>query len=391
MAINDSNRVISSGITKLEKTNYATKVDTTTVKSLSELASGTTTGKLDDLSSFNNNDLICTPVVKDHDTGLESIGQFGNPFCCKYPPLNLRIPTYKIDLDRNLDLTFNVEICGESKKINPIDYVMKASSFINQNPGLFSSDSNTRLRALLSSDMVQKMNIAGLGNVIPNCILEKTGGFLSSVGSPYGNGGALSLRRRLDEALSKDKCARLVASQVGLYDFLSTSNQSHFINMIMDGDPTRAETYFSAVLGVELQRISFMTGYSQSFREAYAYNQTYSKLSSFTTLQTNNLVTDADKVYFNVNCEDILTSLEQDETENKDLATIEKALDFMSPNWNKDDEGNQNLYKVKDNTVIADLVNNKLLTLDDDEMDLDGVYETVLTNDHHIAIINSFE
>lgn len=389
MAINDSNRVISSGVTKLEKKNYATEIDKINIKSLSELASGVIPGKLPDLSSFNANDLICTPVLKDHDLELEALGQFGNPFCCKYPPLNLRLPNYKIDLDRNLDFTFNVDVCGESKKINPIDYLMKASSFVNQNPSIFSKDANTRLRALLSSDMVQKMNIAGLGSVIPDCILDKVGGFLSNVGSPYGDGGSLSLRKRLDQALSKDKCARLVASQVGLYDFLSAANNSHFINMIMDGDPTRAETYFSAVMGIELQRISFMTGYSQSFREEYAVNQTYTKLSAFNALVANDKITEADRVYCIVDSEDVLSSLDQDETENKNLDTIAKALDFMSPDWNKDDEGHKNLYKTKDNTVMADLANNKLLSLDE-EIDLDGIYETVLNNEHHIAIINAF-
>lgn len=389
MAINTENRMVSSGLTKLEKKNYATQVDSTEVKSLSELASGTPYGQLSDLSSFNNNDLICLPVVKDHDESMESLGQFENPFCCKYPPLNLRIPRYKLDLDRDLDLSFNVEVCGENKRINPIDYVMKATSFVNQNPGIFSSDANTRLRALLSSDMVQKMNIAGLGNVVPNCILEKVGGFLSSAGSPYGTGGSLSLRQQLDQALSKDKCARLVASQVGLYDFLSDASNSHFINMVLNGDPTRAETYFSAVLGVQLQRISFMTGYSHSFREAYAYNQTYAKLTSFNTLVAKDLVTEKDKVYFNVDSTDILDSLANDETENKDLAAIEKALDFMSPDWDKDELGNKNLYKTKDNITMADLANNRLLNLNP-EIDLDGEYETVLTNDHHIAIVNLF-
>ena len=390
MAINTENRLVSGGLTKLEKKNYSTQVDSTEVKSLSELASGTSYGKLSDLSSYNSNDLICLPSVKDHDSSMESIGQFENPFCCKYPPLNLRLPRYKFDLDRDLDLSFTVEICGESKKINPIDYVMKATSFINQNPGIFSSDANTRLRALLSSDMVQKMNIAGLGSVVPNCILEKVGGYLSSVGSPYGSAGSLSLRQQLDQALSKDKCARLVASQIGLYDFLSEANNSHFINMVLNGDPTRAETYFSAVLGVQLQRVSFMVGYSQSFREAYAYNQTYSKLTSLTTMMSKDLVTDKDKIYFNVNSMDVLDSLANDETENKDLSEIEKALDFMSPDWDKDELGNKNLYKTKDNVVIADLARNKLLTLEP-EIDLDGVYETTLSTDHHIAIVNAFK
>lgn len=390
MAINTSNRMISSGLTKLEKKDYATQVDSTNVKSLSELSGETNYDKLGDLSSYNSNDLICLPTVKDHDSNMESMGQFENIFCCKYPPLNVRIPKYKLDLDRDLDFGFVVDICGESKKINPLDYYMKAVSFINQNPGILSSDANTRLRALLSSDMVQKMNIAGLGSVIPNCILEKTGGFLSNVGSANGSGGSLSLRRKLDQTLSKDKCARLVASQVGLYDFLSTSNQSHFVNMIMDGDPTRAETYFAAVLGVEAQRITFMLGYASSYREAYAYNQTYSKLSAFNKLIKNDQIKAEDKMYCVVKAEDVLDSLANDETEDKDLETIEKTLDFISPDWDKDELGNKNLFKTKDNTTIADLARNRLLSLEP-ELDLDGVYETELTNDHHIAIINAFD
>ena len=389
MAINDSNRLMSNSITKLEKKNYATQVDETNVKSLSEQAAGTVDGKLDEVGDYDSNDLINSPVVKDHDSSLESLGQFGNPFCCKYPSLNVRLPKYKIGLDRDLDLTFNVDICGESKKINPIDYVMKGVSFVNQNPGILSKDHNTRLRALLSSDMVQKMNIAGLGTVVPDCILEKTGGFLSNLSSNYGNAGTMTTRRRLEQLVNKDKCARLVASQVGLYDFLSRSNQSHFINMIMDGDPTRAETYFGAVLGMEIQRISFMSGYSDSFREAYAYNQTYQKLTSFNTLVADQKVTAADKVYFNVRSEEVLDSLSHDETENKDIDEISKALDFISPDWDKDDDGNKNLFKTKDNVVLADLANNKLSTLDE-EINLTGVYTTTLTNEHHISIINSF-
>lgn len=390
MAINDSNRLMSNGITKLEKKNYATQVDKNEIKSLSEQASGTLDGKLDDVGGYNANDLINNPVIKDHDSSLESLGQFGNPFCCKYPSLNVRLPKYKIGLDRDLDLTFNIDICNESKKINPIDYIMKATSFVNQNPGILSKDHNTRLRALLSSDMVQKMNIAGLGNVIPNCILEKTGGFLSNLSSNYGNGGTMTTRRRLEQLINKDKCARLVASQVGLYDFLSRSNQSHFINMIMDGDPGRAETYFGAVLGMEVQRVSFMSGYSDSFREAYAYNQTYQKLSSFNVLVANNHVTNSDKIYFNVRSEEVLDSLNHDETENKNIDEISKALDFMSPDWNKDDDGNTNLFKTKDNVVLTDLANGKLSTLDE-EINLSGVYTTTLTNEHHISIINSFK
>lgn len=406
MAINDTNRIISTGVTKLEKKNYATLIDATEIKSLSELANNSgLLGKLSDLSSFDPNSLIDLPSLKDHDIELEALGQFGNPFCCKYPPLNLRLPNYKIDLSRNLDFTFTVEVCGESKTIDPIDYLMKATSFVNQNPGIFSSDASTRLRALLSSDLVQKMNIAGLGSVIPDCILDKVGGYLSNVGSPYGNAGTLSTRKRIDNALSKDKCARLVASQVGLYDFLSAANNSHFINMVLDGDPTRAETYFSAVLGVELQRISFMTGYSQSFREEYAVNQTYAKLEVFNTLVTSGKITQADRAYCIVNSEDVLTSIAQDETENKDIDNVITALDFMSPDWNRDEEGNTNLYKTKGNEVMAELAINKLLsssgskssTTDpdnpdvDDTIDLDGVYETILSNEHHIAIINAFE
>lgn len=132
-----------------------------------------------------------------------------------------------------------------------------------------------------------------------------------------------------------------------------------------------------------------MTGYSHSFREAYAYNQTYAKLTSFNTLVAKDLVTEKDKIYFNVDSTDILDSLNNDETENKDLAAIEKALDFMSPDWDKDELGNKNLYKTKDNITMADLANNRLLSLNP-ELDLDGEYETVLTNDHHIAIVNLF-
>ena len=423
MAINTSNRVLTTGLTKLEKEDYLTKIDMTEFTSLYDQMSSygsSLSGSLSDLTNFDINSLLnnYTGVsIKDRDISYESMSQFDNPFCSQYPSLNVRMPTYNNSLFRDLDLTFNMTVCGKTKTVNPVDYIMKASSFVMNNPGIFSSDSNTRLRALLSSDLVRKLNIAGLGTVIPDCILEKTGGFLSTIGSSYGSGGSMSIRQALDDLLSKDKCARLVASQVGLYDTLSSINNIHFLNMMINGDLTRAETYFAGVLGIgyvtsysssayssgysttyskqaaideaKAQRTSLILGYSRSFTEEYAYNDTYNKLVMFNSVYDNGFVQRDDKVYFTTSATDILDSLANDETDNKDLDAIEKALDYLSPEWNKDEEGNTNLYKTNGNEVMAVLANNKLIEAEP-AIDLDGVYETILDNEHHIAIINTF-
>ena len=429
MAINTSNRILTTDLTKLEKVDYLTKIDLTDFTSLFDQLSSfgfSLLGMLSDLAGFNINNILGLASgisIKDRDYSYESMSQFDNPFCSQYPSLSVRLPTYNVSLFRDLDYNYNMTICNRTKISNPVDFIMKASSFVLNNPGIFSSDSNTRLRALLSSDLVQKMNIAGLGTVVPNCILEKTGGFLSTVGSSYGSGGSMSIRQALDNLLSKDKCAQLVASQVGVYDALSSVNNSHFLNMMINGDLTRAQTYFAAVLGINLvgsagnssayvsstynqaysskftkqasideakaQRTSLILGYSRSFTEEYAYNDTYNKLYLFKSVNDEGYVTKDDKPYFAVAATDVLNSLANDETENKDLDVIEEALDFISPDWNKDEEGNVNLYKTTGNEVMAELANNKLI-ISEPEIDLDGVYETVLENEHHIAIINSF-
>lgn len=363
-------RICTEQLTKLEKQDYSTQVDTTEVKSLSD--STASTESLSDSESYQDTLATATNTIKDHNASLEGIGVFENVICCKYPSLSTRIPGYNMSLFRDLDLGFNVEICGESKRINPIDTAMQAVSFLASNPGILAGDKQAILRALLSNDLTAKMNILGIAAPLLTCILDKSGGSLSNFFSPYGLGSSLSTRNRLNQLLRKDKCARVLASKLGLFDALASYNNSHFINMILDGDPTAAETYMFAVLseGSDLSyrdfrlgsRQALLLGYSQSFSYSYSSSQTYSKILILKSARSQGLITAKDKIYLNASSKDILSNLDKDESKDKDFDTIKSTLDLLDPRWDKDTLGNTNLSQAKDNETMKELATRKLLS-----------------------------
>lgn len=388
MAIS-SNRLNTRELTKLEKADYSTTVDPTSVQSLSELQS-IGTDMLDTVNGYKDS-ILSNPLIKDHNLGLEGLGVFENVMCCKYPSLNVRLPSYNKTLNMNLDMSFNVEICGKSKSINPIDTAMQVVSFVNTYPGILSGDREYLLRTLLSTDLVRKMNILGLGSVLPDCVLDKVGGFVSGNYGPGPFGTTLSGKSQINQLLAKDKCARMIASKIGLWDMLSVGTNSHLLNVLLDGDLARGSTYFNNVLAVPEQRPSALQGFSQSFSYDYSTAQSYKKIEILYVAKQEKLIEDKDTVYLNTDGKVILDAIKEDETEKKDLDKIHTVLDMMDPTWHKDTEdGKDNYYLTKDNEVLNTLANDKLLNTTTDDIDLDGIYTTTLNIEHHIAIINAF-
>lgn len=454
-------RLTTKSLVKLDKIDYASYVDSLDVKSLSEMSS-LSTDFLGDIDGYVNN-LFNNPILNGvHNLINEAIGIFENVICCNYPSLSVRMPSYKSSLNRNLNMSWNYNICNKSKSVSPIDTVLSAVSFVQSNPYILTGDKDAILRAVLTSDLVQKMNILGLGTVIPDCILDKTGASLSNYYSNRGSGASLSTRRKLANLINKDKCAKLVASQVGLFSALETYNNSHLINMILEGDPTKGSTYFHALLGLDQYRANNLMGYSQSFTYTYSYQQTYTKLEVFSRAKSAGLITNKDKAYMSGKASDVLDALSQDESKDKKLDVVLDTLDMIDPTWNKDNEGNTNYSAIKNNETMYELAKQKLQSVSDasisidisyyddnkvaivkdtfdneieaagyicnlegmeittdnlvsvvmklrlgrgrtsvlilgkytviykEYLDLDGVYETVLNTEHHIAIINSF-
>lgn len=373
-------RLTTKSLVKLDKIDYASFVDSLDVKSLSEMSS-LATDFLGDIDGYVNN-LFNNPILGAiHNLINEAIGIFENVICCEYPSLSVRLPSYKTSLNRNLNMSWNISICGKSKTINPIDTILSAIGFVQSNPGILSGDKDAILRAVLTSDLVRKMNILGLGTVIPDCILDKTGASLSSYYSTRGTGASLSTRRRLANLINKDKCARLVASQVGLFGALESYNNSHLINMILEGDPTKGSTYFYALLGMDQYRINNLMGYSQSFTYTYSYQQTYTKLAVFSQAKSAGLITDKDKAYMSGKASDVLDALSQDETKDKKLDVVLDTLDMIDPTWNKDDLGNTNLSVTKDNETMYELAKQKLQSSNDATISIDITYEDIITSD----------
>ena len=379
-------RISTPVLSKLEKEDYSSKVDLMIHTSLSD-AEALLSGVLADIDGYANSLINGINKIKDHNFNLEALGIFEDIFCCKYPSLSARLPSYNLSLNRKLDLSFNVTICGKTKSINPFDVAFQILNTINQYPGILHGDGEAILDALLANDLTSKMGLLGLGTALLTCVMDKSGGSITNQYSPFGCGASLTARNKLKDLLSKNKCARVIAKATGLYDTLASYNNSHFINMILDGDPRMASKYFCDMLGMsdisyKLGSIqSMLMGFGQSFNYSYSYNVSYSKIEILYGAWNSGLITPEYKSYLSADAKSILDALNQDENKNKDFDKINGTLGLLDPNWNKDEFGTTSYYRTIGNDVMGDLANNKLLSYIHNIIHIEISYNEELTGE----------
>lgn len=364
------------------KEDYSTATETTSKDNFSDSSMST-------LSSDSLTSKFTKPNIKDINALNQKQGIFSKILCCKMPSLSLRMPSLKLGFlrDLNFDPSFNVNICGKEKKVNPFDSIMSAAKFIQQNPGILSGSVEDRLNSLLKTDILDKMGILGLGGIVPTCILGKS--ISTLYGSDTGNGPSLRSRNALKTLLYQDPCTAMLANIPLVSDWLSNSNTAALISTLLSADKDKAFSFIDACLGILGQRESVLGNILLAWGAVKDYN-TRAELDLLNRVINTGKLTGKDYILIQRPVKDIVDALDK-EKEEKNPVTKDPVGDFnnyinifdkLNPSWN--------LWDVKCNKTMTELANAKLQSTYTKDMSLTGEYTTTLTRDNTIAAMNAF-
>ena len=328
-----------------------------------------------------------------------ALGLFNSVVCTKLPSMNLRLPKLKANIGKGisginglngLNIKKGGPACSLEKFKAPFDSLMKVADFIKKNPGILSGDFETRMNTLLKSDLLNKMNIFGLGGLVPTCLLNK------AVGSINGNdnfmSGSLASKERLKKLMYQSECGAMIANVPFVSKILSQGSGNAIIDILLNGDPTKASTYINMAMQAVGMRDNVLGELVHSILFAYDYNM-YKKIQLTTGIYAN--LTEKDKSLMGGNnISNVLEGLDKDVKENnigfrdpvKELENINKVLDLLGKGWNKDENGNINYSPAEKSDVYKDLAQQSLIKNVAKTLDLDGNYTTTLTPAHRVAI-----
>lgn len=389
------------------KINNLTKIDFTSAnKNLEISKSGLGSSKLLDkvvnpangIIGFGNS-LLDKASNFINDLQDKALGLFNSVVCDKLPSMNLRMPKFKESADKSisgitglngLNIKKGAPACGLEKLKNPFDSLMKIADFFKKNPGILSGDFETRLNALLKSDLLNKMNIFGLGGLVPTCLLNK------AIGSINGNdnfmSGSLASKERLKHLLYQSECGAMLANVPFVSKLLSQGSGNAILDILLNGDPTRASTYINMAMQAVGMRQNVLGELVHSILFAYDYNM-YKKLQLANSIYSN--LTPEDKsIMGGNNVSNIFEGLDKDVKDKniafkdpaKELEMIDKVLGLIGGNWNKDENGNFNYSVAEKSDVYKDLSKDYLLKNVVKDLNLTGNYTTTLTSAHRVSI-----
>lgn len=177
-------------------------------------------------------------------SSMEQIGSssFTDIMCCSLPSKALRTDLYHEALDRGLGGTSeDISICELSKIKNPMDAALKVTSIINDYPGLLQGNMEDRLKYLIQSDLLAKMDIFGLGNVIPQCVLGQTINTMS--GTSRAVGANIHDKNELRSLMQQNACGAALANWPLVSGWLSNSVSANLINVIIDSKQNGLNLY----------------------------------------------------------------------------------------------------------------------------------------------------
>lgn len=333
--------------------------------------------------------LLDKGIPKNLSFNTNKLGFFENILCGKLPDLGLRLKLPKIKADFNYDIKFglDVTICGNSKKVNPVDAALTVVNAIRDPKTFLDQTKADLVNKLLDQGGEKILNKLGMGK-LSDCIRDSV---MSNLNDAFGENG-LTLREKLNmfDAVTTEDCTgdllqdlknqaniqnRIAGAIIGkvtslgdwtlggqLLDKIIVSDKEWGINGI--GDLLKWPTYNSKpdesnYLSTQLRMMHGIFG------EKHHGSRNLSMSEYYASYKLNKNYNKSDVLPLKAKSDYILgrlasESVQKDNDEQFD--SILTTLNIMDPNWTKDTEGNTNLYRAQDNELMDTLARGYLET-----------------------------
>lgn len=342
----------------------------------------------------------------------ESSGILDNLLCLKIPDVDFRLPKFKLDIFKDWDFDLNMKICGESKRINPVDAALSVVEKF-KNPESFVNNLKKELIDELIDDNVSKFLSTFDANDLIDCLTNDT---LSGVIDYNGSlGNSLSDKMALQNLLNIKGCAgeylRRQADVHGLNNIITktiiekitstkdpiTSNQ--IMTEIRSSDPVSTSRAASTMM-VSSENISAVYTKTDTLQSSYYSgvsiehkNNKLENILNNTSHDVSDNVTVLEKINLQTNSANMFKSIANEEIYTEDKVetfnNIILTADLIDKNWNKDEYGNVNLYKLKNNKNMNTLTEEYVKNIPVKNTNLlTGIYTTSVNVPEMILVNN---
>lgn len=405
MAIGDD-RVGVSSLTESYTIDFTSANDTirNATKSVSDLVN-------DGVNILNGvsdkaKDVLVKPIVKEMNVDTSSLGMFGSILCGKIPSLNIRWPSFDFEFDLGFD-GFDIEICGKTKNINPIDTALTIVDSL-KNPKKFIGElKSDALNKLLDSEIGRQIGGFGL-NRLPDCLLDRSKWDLIN-GDFAGPGYSLESRIDLFDRLNLNDCFSAIASQLGAPRLIKESVLTNILDSLTGNDEKMASNFF--VSSYKSNRSSTLSSVRGSFLKNSTGNyipkldfiastigdgdisnvpNIISSSSSSPTYSYGSTIKPTDVSYLRLDAAMAMNTLKNMKDEEVKLVDPNKtilAINTLDPKWNRDSDGNLTSYKLSNNKVMG-AASEKMVLSKKPNVALNGVANSNLNLMDELYIIN---
>lgn len=317
-----------------------------------------------------------TAPVKREEPSSKSINSiFGDILCCKMPSFSSRKKTYGKAFLRDLKLAnLTLDLCKDYKKNNPQDAGLNVGAMLNKNKNLLSPNTEDRWNALVKSELLRNTTVMGLSaNSIFRCVQKASG----RSGAKYSNKLPLTARNKLKKMLNQDPCKAAIARDIGLSSFLSRSTGNALLDILLDGDPTQARFYTDLAMTTTGLKGTLLGGIAEGIATGIDIRNRFMLLDRANPKGQ-------DLAYIKTDSSLVMGKLpEDDKSSGITFDELENGLDKIDPNW----EDKNDTIKSE---AMQGIVNDKLNSIINKDIELTGDYVTKVERVHKIAIINKF-
>lgn len=405
MAIGDD-RVGVSSLTESYTIDFTSANDTirNATKSVSDLVNG----GVNILNGVSGKvkDVLSKPIIKEMNVDTSNLGMFESILCGKIPSLNIRWPSFDFEFDLGFD-GFDIEICGKTKNINPIDTALTIVDSLS-NPKKFIGElKSDALNKLLDSEIGRQIGEFGL-NRLPDCLLDRSKWDLIN-GDFAGTGYSLESRIDLFDRLNLNDCFSAIASQLGAPRLIKESALTNILDSLTGNDEKMASNFF--VSSYKSDRSSTLSSVRGSFLKNSTGNyipkldfiastigdgdisnvpNIISSSSSSPTHSYGSTIKPTDVSYLRLDAAMAMNTLKNMKDEEVKLVDPNKtilAINTLDPKWNRDSDGNLTSYKLSNNKVMG-AASEKMVLSKKPNVALDGVANSNLNLMDELYIIN---